>query len=141
MGGYRSWMLSALSDRIKAGASVCWMVTTDVQMSVKDRKREYGGFANCIPGLRQYLDYPHIASIACPRAMLLSMDVRTIYSRLTVSRMLIPRCTKCGTARMQDTALPLNYGISLIRAVRRCRVVCWSSLTLICKGDNLLETV
>lgn len=70
MGGYRSWMLSALSDRIKAGASVCWMVTTDVQMSVKDRKREYGGFANCIPGLRQYLDYPHIASIACPRAML-----------------------------------------------------------------------
>ena len=70
MGGYRSWMLSALSDRIKAGASVCWMVTTDVQMSVKDRKREYGGFANCIPGLRQYLDYPHIASLACPRPML-----------------------------------------------------------------------
>lgn len=70
MGGYRAWMLSALSDRIKAGASVCWMVTTDVQMSVKDRKKEYGGFANCIPGLRQYLDYPHIASLACPKAML-----------------------------------------------------------------------
>ncbi len=70
MGGYRAWMLSALSDRIKAGASVCWMVTTDVQMSTKDRKREYGGFANCIPGLRQYLDYPHIASLACPNAML-----------------------------------------------------------------------
>ena len=32
--------------------------------------REYGGFANCIPGLRQYLDYPHIASLACPKAML-----------------------------------------------------------------------
>lgn len=70
MGAYRAWMLSALSDRIKAGAAVCWMVTTDVQMSVKDKKREYGGFANCIPALRQYLDYPHIASLACPKPML-----------------------------------------------------------------------
>lgn len=70
MGGYRSWMLSALSDRIKAGASICWMGTTDVQMSTADRKREYGGFANCIPALRQYLDYPHIASLACPKPML-----------------------------------------------------------------------
>lgn len=70
MGGYRAWMLSALSDRVKAGASICWMVTTDVQMSSADKKREYGGFANCIPALRQYLDYPHIASLACPKPML-----------------------------------------------------------------------
>ena len=70
MGAYRSWMLSALSDRIKVGASICWMVTTDVQMSSADKKREYGGFANCIPALRQYLDYPHIASLACPKPML-----------------------------------------------------------------------
>ena len=32
--------------------------------------KENGGFANCIPGLRQYLDYPHIASLACPKPML-----------------------------------------------------------------------
>lgn len=70
MGGYRAWMLSALTDRIKAGASICWMVTTDVQMSVADKKRENGGFANCLPGLRQYLDYPHVASMACPKPML-----------------------------------------------------------------------
>lgn len=70
MGAYRAWMLAALSDRIAAGISVCWMTTTDVQMSVKDRKREHGGFANCIPALRQYLDYPHIASLACPAPML-----------------------------------------------------------------------
>ena len=70
MGGYRAWMLSALSDDIKVGASICWMTTTMVQMSVKDKKKEYGGFANCIPGLRQYLDYPHIASLACPKPML-----------------------------------------------------------------------
>ena len=70
MGAYRAWMLSAMTDRIKAGAAICWMVTTDVQMSVADKKREYGGFANCLPGLRQYLDYPHIASLACPKPML-----------------------------------------------------------------------
>ena len=28
------------------------------------------GFANCIPALRQYLDYPHIAGIACPKPTL-----------------------------------------------------------------------
>ena len=70
MGAYRAWMLSALSDRIKAGAAVCWMVTTDEQMSFKYARTENGGFANCFPGLRRWLDYPHMASIACPKPML-----------------------------------------------------------------------
>lgn len=70
MGAYRSWMLAALSDKIAASASVCWMVTTDVQMTWKYGRKENGGFANCIPSLRQYLDYPHIASMACPKPML-----------------------------------------------------------------------
>jgi dienelactone hydrolase len=70
MGAYRSWMLSALSDRIKAGAFICWMITTDAQLTRRFGRKENGGFANCIPGLRQYLDYPHIASLACPKPML-----------------------------------------------------------------------
>ena len=70
MGAYRSWMLSALSDRIKVGASICWMLTTDAQLTRRYGRKENGGFANCIPGLRQYLDYPHIASLACPKPML-----------------------------------------------------------------------
>ena len=70
MGAYRAWMLAALSDRIKAGAAVCWMVTTDEQMGFKYSRTENGGFANCFPGLRRWLDYPHVASIACPKAML-----------------------------------------------------------------------
>ena len=70
MGAYRSWMLSALSDRIKVGAAICWMVTTDEQMSFKYSRTENGGFANCFPGMRRWLDYPHIASIACPKPML-----------------------------------------------------------------------
>ena len=69
MGAYRAWMLSALTDKIKAGAAVCWMVTTDCQFSW-EYGNERGGFANMLPGIRRYLDYPHIASIACPKAML-----------------------------------------------------------------------
>lgn len=68
MGAYRTWMLAALSNKIKVGAAVCWMVTTDTQFSWK-YGRENGGFANTLPGLRRYLDYPHIASIACPKPM------------------------------------------------------------------------
>lgn len=70
MGAYRSWMLSALSDRIKVGASVCWMAVAEEQMGFKYDHTENGGFANCFPGLRRWLDYPHVASIACPKAML-----------------------------------------------------------------------
>lgn len=70
MGGYRSWMLAALSDRIKVGVAICWMVTTDEQMSFNYSRTENGGFANCFPGLRRWLDYPHIASMACPKPML-----------------------------------------------------------------------
>lgn len=70
MGAYRTWMLAALSDRIKVGCAVCWMVTSDVQLSLDYGRSENGGFANCIPGLRRWLDYPHIASLACPKPML-----------------------------------------------------------------------
>ena len=70
MGAYRAWMLAALSDHIRAAVPVCWMVTTDEQMSFKYKRTENGGFANCFPGLRRWLDYPHIASLACPNAML-----------------------------------------------------------------------
>ena len=70
MGAYRAWMLAAMSDKIAASAAVGWMVTTDVQMTWKYGRKENGGFANCIPALRQYLDYPHIASLACPKPAL-----------------------------------------------------------------------
>lgn len=68
MGAYRAWMLAALTDRVKAGAAVCWMVTTHSQLSWQ-HGREHGGFVNQLPGIRRYLDYPHIASIAAPKAM------------------------------------------------------------------------
>ena len=40
MGAYRAWMLSALSDKVKAGVAACWMVTTDVQLSTRYGRKE-----------------------------------------------------------------------------------------------------
>lgn len=71
MGGYRAWMLAALSPLVKASVAVCWMTTTASQISWKYGRKERGGFANNLGGVRNYLDYPHIASLACPAAMML----------------------------------------------------------------------
>lgn len=70
MGAYRTWMLSALSDDIKAGCAICWMITTEAQLTKKYGRKENGGFANTIPNLRRYMDYPDIASLAAPKPML-----------------------------------------------------------------------
>lgn len=71
MGGYRSWMLAALSPLIKASVGVCWMTTQDAMMDWKYGRHERGGFANNLGGVYNYLDYPDIASLACPNAMML----------------------------------------------------------------------
>lgn len=70
MGAYRAWMLSALTDRVRCGAAICWMTTADHQLTLRHGRGENGGFANCLPGLRRYMDYPHVASLACPKPML-----------------------------------------------------------------------
>lgn len=70
MGGYRAWMASALTDRIKCGVAVCWMHTTKYQINTEYGLKKHEEWANLIPGLRRYLDYPHIASIACPKPMM-----------------------------------------------------------------------
>ena len=64
-------VFSALSDRVKAGAAICWMTTTDYQLSsLYGKGKGDSNYANVLPGLRNYMDYPHIASLACPKPML-----------------------------------------------------------------------
>lgn len=70
MGAYRSWMLSALSDKVKLGVAICWMHTTEYQINRDYGLKHHEEWANLIPGIRRYMDYPHIASIACPKPML-----------------------------------------------------------------------
>lgn len=71
MGAYRSWMLATMSDVVRASASVCWMNTTEHLMTLTNNQNKGGSaYAMLIPGLRRYLDYPHVASLACPKPTL-----------------------------------------------------------------------
>ncbi len=72
MGAHRAWMTAALTDRIQVTAALCWMNTTDHLMTLTNNQNKGGSaYSMIIPGLRRYLDYPHVASIACPKPMLL----------------------------------------------------------------------
>lgn len=71
MGAYRSWMLAALTDCVKASASVCWMNTTEHLMTLTNNQNKGGSaYSMLIPNLRRYLDYPHVACLACPKPTL-----------------------------------------------------------------------
>ena len=77
MGAHRAWMTAAATDCIKAAASVCWMCTTDSLMTMTNNQNKGGSaYAMLIPNLRRYMDYPHVASIACPKPMLFINGLR-----------------------------------------------------------------
>ena len=64
-------MLCAATDMVKAGAAVCWMNTTEHLMTLTNNQSKGGSaYSMLIPGIRNYMDYPHVASIACPKPML-----------------------------------------------------------------------
>jgi len=71
MGSFRTWQVAALSDRIAAGVAVCWMATIKGLM-VPGQNQTVGqsAFTMNHPGLKNYLDFPDVASIACPKPML-----------------------------------------------------------------------
>lgn len=71
MGSYRSWMLAAMSDAVKAGAAICWMNDTENLMTLTNNQNKGGSaYSMLIPGIRNIMDYPHVASLACPKPML-----------------------------------------------------------------------
>lgn len=71
MGAHRAWMLSALSDNIKAGAAICWMNDTEHLMSLSNNQNKGGSaYSMIIPGIRNLMDYADVASLACPKPML-----------------------------------------------------------------------
>lgn len=71
MGSYRSWMLAAMSDAVKAAANICWMNDTEHLMNLTNNQNKGGSaYSMLIPGIRNLMDYPHVASLACPKPML-----------------------------------------------------------------------
>ena len=71
VGGFRAWQLAALSDRIAAGVSVCWMSTRKgLLVPGNNQTGGQSAFTMIHPGLANFLDYPDVASIACPKPMM-----------------------------------------------------------------------
>lgn len=68
VGGVRSCHLAALDDRIKAAVVVGWMASFPRQL--QRTVRNSLGFTKLVPGLYRYLDYPDVASLAMPSALL-----------------------------------------------------------------------
>lgn len=71
MGSFRTWQLLAASDDVHAGAAICWMGTTD-DLTAPGNNQTTGQSAYSMlhVGLRNFLDYPDVASVACPKPML-----------------------------------------------------------------------
>lgn len=68
MGAYRAWQMAALSPHIDAAVAVCWMSTVDALMVPKNNQTRGASSFNMLhPGLLSDLDYPDIATIACPK--------------------------------------------------------------------------
>ena len=68
VGGLRSCHLAALDDRIKAAVVVGWMCSFPRQ--IKSHIRHTIGHTKLVPGFTQHLDYPDVASLATPAALL-----------------------------------------------------------------------
>lgn len=68
VGGLRSCHLAALDERIKAAVVVGWMTSFPAQL--QRHIRNTIGHTKLVPGLYRYMDYPDVATLAMPRALL-----------------------------------------------------------------------
>jgi len=68
VGGLRACHLAALDDRVKAAVVVGWMTSFPAQL--ERHVRNTIGHTKVVPGLYRHLDYPDVASLAMPAALL-----------------------------------------------------------------------
>ena len=68
VGGYRSFLLAALDERIKAAVDVGWM--TSLASQIKQHVVNTIGLSFHINGLYRYMDLPDLAALIAPRAVL-----------------------------------------------------------------------
>jgi dienelactone hydrolase len=77
MGSFRTWQVAALSDHIAAGVAICWMATVKgLMVPGNNQTRGQSAFTMTHPGLSAFLDYPDVASLACPKPMLFYNGLR-----------------------------------------------------------------
>jgi len=71
MGCFRAWQVAAMSDHIAAGVCCCWMATVkSLMVPGNNQTKGQSAFTMTHPGLFNDLDYPDVASLACPKPML-----------------------------------------------------------------------
>jgi dienelactone hydrolase len=71
MGAFRTWQLAAGTDHVKVGAAICWLGTTEGLVSPGNNQTVgQSAYSMLHPGLRNLLDYPDVAALACPKPML-----------------------------------------------------------------------
>lgn len=95
VGGLRSCHLAALDDRIKAAVVVGWMASFPAQL--KQQIVNTIGHTKLLPGLYKYLDYPDVASLAMPSALMVingSKDALFNLDGVKYSFDLLARCYK-----------------------------------------------
>jgi dienelactone hydrolase len=68
VGGWRSFLLAALDERIKAAVAVGWM--TSLAAQIKQHIINTIGFSFYLNGLYRYFDLPDLAALIAPRAAL-----------------------------------------------------------------------
>jgi dienelactone hydrolase len=68
VGGYRSYLLAALDERIKAAVDVGWITSFGAQ--IRQHVIHTVGLSFHINGLYRYLDFPDLAALAAPRALM-----------------------------------------------------------------------
>jgi dienelactone hydrolase len=72
MGSFRAWQVAALSENITASVAICWMATNRALTTPgNNQTRGQSAYTMTHPGLFNFLDYPDVASLACPKPMLL----------------------------------------------------------------------
>jgi dienelactone hydrolase len=68
MGGFRAWQLAAISPRIKAFATICWMARMlGLMVAGNNQLRGQSAYAMLHPALAGRIDYPDIAGLAAPK--------------------------------------------------------------------------
>jgi dienelactone hydrolase len=93
VGGLRSCHLAALDDRIKAAVIVGWMASFPAQL--KDHVRHTIGHTKLVPGLYRYLDYPDVAALGMPAALLIINGRRDQLFDLNGVRQSFNKITAC----------------------------------------------
>jgi dienelactone hydrolase len=115
VGGYRSFMLAALDERIKTAVSVGWMTSFGSQ--IRAHVLNSVGLSFHLVGLYRYLDLPDVSALVAPRPILIingSKDTLFNQDGIKAAYDKIARCfAKAGAAgrhacRLYDTPHEFN---------------------------------